>query len=342
MFETRQAIMQSLQGAGISKAAAKHLAALALPAVWLKTSLVDDESLLPPGATKIGGHPDLPAHLDWPIRPPYPDAQLRAEMYRRSTELFAQMAGKLPSPPRPPTPEMKAILAQEMEDKTVWPFKPRPLSFVAQIDLTVIPEDVVRENGLPNAGRFLLFYDFPELPFGLEPGDSNGACLMYDRTRGTALERRPPPIGAMEWPALACDASLLFTPCPDNYLPAEAPETGAELINAYCSWTSEVWDATPRGGWMDHHVGGHPTQLQSDMRISCREISETRKTGGVSGSSGIDDAAPLSDWVLLFQIASDDLNDMMWADGGFLYVWITRDDLAAMRFDRAIVILESH
>ena len=65
-------------------------------------------------------------------------------------------------------------------------------------------------------------------------------------------------------------------------------------------------------------------------------------TGGLdmSGRSELDREKAKSletgikDWVLLFQMDSDDNADMMWGDLGTLYFVIKKDDLAARRFDR--------
>ena len=47
-----------------------------------------------------------------------------------------------------------------------------------------------------------------------------------------------------------------------------------------------------------------------------------------------------SDWIMLFQLDSDDDAAMMWGDCGKLYFWIKKDDLAAARFDNCWMILQ--
>ena len=50
------------------------------------------------------------------------------------------------------------------------------------------------------------------------------------------------------------------------------------------------------------------------------------------------------DWVLLLQLGTiedeESNNCLMWGDGGYLYFWIRRDDLAARRFDRTVMVLQ--
>jgi uncharacterized protein YwqG len=49
-----------------------------------------------------------------------------------------------------------------------------------------------------------------------------------------------------------------------------------------------------------------------------------------------------NDWRLLLQLDSDPMADFGWADSGRLYFWIRKADLAAKRFDRCWLILQSH
>jgi uncharacterized protein YwqG len=47
-----------------------------------------------------------------------------------------------------------------------------------------------------------------------------------------------------------------------------------------------------------------------------------------------------SDWLLLFQLDSDDAAKMMWGDAGRLYFWITKQDLARRDFSNVWMILQ--
>jgi uncharacterized protein YwqG len=53
-------------------------------------------------------------------------------------------------------------------------------------------------------------------------------------------------------------------------------------------------------------------------------------------------AEGVDDWLLLFQVDTDDNTKMTWGDVGMLYFWIRRQDLKRRRFDRVWVILEGH
>ena len=43
------------------------------------------------------------------------------------------------------------------------------------------------------------------------------------------------------------------------------------------------------------------------------------------------------DWCLLAQFESDEASKMVWGDGGRVYFWIRKVDLAARRFDKVVL-----
>ena len=74
------------------------------------------------------------------------------------------------------------------------------------------------------------------------------------------------------------------------------------------------------GEWGEmHHLGGWAKEIQGDARPSSAIRGE-------------------EEWDLLMQLSSDSPLKQeglgwMWGDGGIVYFWIKRDDLAARRFD---------
>lgn len=44
----------------------KSLLKLAKPAIYIRTVMMEEDSIIPPGCSRIGGNPDLPIGLDWP------------------------------------------------------------------------------------------------------------------------------------------------------------------------------------------------------------------------------------------------------------------------------------
>lgn len=74
---TRDELRASLSDEELPAEIVERLAAQALPALLLTTVALGENSPLP-GASRLGGTPDLPPGMGWPMRPPYPDAERRA------------------------------------------------------------------------------------------------------------------------------------------------------------------------------------------------------------------------------------------------------------------------
>src|SRR6266567_4063514 len=60
-----------------------------------------------------------------------------------------------------------------------WPVREngQPLSFIAQLDLSVLPP--VRGFPLPKGGSLFFFYDAEEMPWGFDPKDKSCAQVIY-------------------------------------------------------------------------------------------------------------------------------------------------------------------
>jgi hypothetical protein len=70
----------------MTEAEARVIANAAKAGVFLRTHIEPDESRIAIGATKLGGRPDLPPCMRWPMRPAYPDGARRAEAHREDAE----------------------------------------------------------------------------------------------------------------------------------------------------------------------------------------------------------------------------------------------------------------
>ena len=190
-----------------------------------------------------------------------------------------------------------------------WPRRNgRPLAFLAQVDLAEVAPHVAPDEGLPAAGLLSLFVDAQELP---QPG----TWALVFTAPGVALARLEAPDELARDDRLA--AVRLVPEREMSWLPAES---NVLYLNGL-QWPQiseyeealDDWDERPI-----HRMLGHPTLLQPpDPRDADFELR------------------------LLLQVDYDDAAGWMWGDVGCLHIWIRRDDLAAGRFDRAVLEAQS-
>jgi uncharacterized protein YwqG len=364
-FATSAEIEGSLRASGVAARHARALAARAKPYVRLTAALVADDAQIPLGATKIGGAPDLPAGMPWPLRPAYADAdgriaQARADAEAMSPEkLRATQADTLATFKELLDAETYAVMAEAYAKTDFSAFnpgdvvariertaQPAPLPFVAQVDLAAVWRAGVVDADIPPDGRLLLFYDTEQMPGCHKPEDAAGWKLVYDTSPATALARAvPPPELAAQGdqlaikPQLCTLQSMLSTPAegsPD-WDACAIPETAEDAIG---EWLNDV-----TGEQHDHRIGGHPLRIQADMQTQCALVSHGLDVGiGATWTSPEAERfkPDAENWVMLMQIASDRDAGMMWGDMGNLYVWIHRQALRARRFDEALVVFQCH
>jgi uncharacterized protein YwqG len=103
-------------------------------------------------------------------------------------------------------------------------------------------------------------------------------------------------------------------------------------------WCNDLVDSLLDSAYGDsplHQIGGIALPVQTfDMERDCQlAFFKKRQT-----KENLEKDS--KDWILLLQIGSDDDVGMMWGDGGMLYFWIRKDDLAQLNFENVWMILE--
>ena len=83
-----------------------------------------------------------------------------------------------------------------------------------------------------------------------------------------------------------------------------------------------------------HHLFGHPEPVIQDDAL----FTVSRMLNG----NYMDGYTSLEDLVLLLQISSDDLPQMLWGDTSSLYYCIRKQDLLAKQFDNVVCVHESY
>jgi uncharacterized protein YwqG len=349
MFKTSEDIERRLiDEAGVSPQDARTLASLAKPAVWLETRSAHREDEIPLGATKLGGHPDLPHDMPWPVRPPYPHADTLA---KHSRDCMTSPDSKWPKA----TPEQCAAIRADAAQHVYAVEHDFPLSFIAQINFADMWAAGPLDADMPRSGMLYVFYDMQTQPWGFDPRERIGCSIAFHDVASESLSRREAPSLLDALPeqnkdyVLACHAWPCITPLPLATAQCRALGLSSDTIDKVHAWWSEKGNlyATEGGtDWKCHHVGGWPNPIQGDMQTECALASAGYYCGD-SASYRAPELAPIraqaTDWLLLAQIGSDDSDHgMMWGDDGQLYVWIKRDDLVARRFDRAHLILQCY
>lgn len=217
-----------------------------------------------------------------------------------------------------------------------------PLSFVGAVDCGEVPAGEL-DIPLPESGQLLFFY-FDGL------GDSavtytdpqsvaNGTRVIYVPA-DAEIAPRSAPEGAAPYPRLLLAGKVIAT-APDNENAALLAAFGDPNDPAgYCDFPTTdpngtgFWEAMTayRRDHLPHHqVGGYALPVQGAVeREGALAVQPGEDEPAVAASRQL--AAQL---VLLAQIDSDSRSGMNWSDAGRLYWMITRDDLAAGRFDKA-------
>src|ERR1019366_10712311 len=144
-------LAQSLEDSGLARIA-KDIETLAIPAVFLIPGVPSEDS-----CSRIGGRPNLPSELDWPI------------------------------------------------------WHGEALPFVAQLDLTAIPE--IEGLYLPRHGSLFFFYEGGLRAWGFKPEDEGSARVIYAPSSLADHPLRTPPEGV---PAVMCFTGITLKPEPGH------------------------------------------------------------------------------------------------------------------------------
>jgi uncharacterized protein YwqG len=336
----REALLASLRETDLPEEVVRRLTEQGRRALTLETKAVAEEAILR-GASKIGGRPDLPPHVSWPCRPPYPDAQRRAAAHRRDA---ARMLSEATGPRAWLTPEQGQQFSADYLRRARAVETTMPLTFIAQTDLTRLAAEAGFDTVLPDRGRLLFFYDMLEMPEEANPHSRVGFRLIWDDSVVESLTRRPPPELPEGMPAdaratlpgvAALTPHSVVTPIPPNEKAWDAFSLDEdEPYDTYIEWLDQF--GTPDGAaGPNHQLGGWPRPLQNGMQARSQLAFH-----GVHAIGPDDWETPaalelLKDsqaWRLVLQIGRDDAVGLLPA--GAVYVLMRDEDLRARAFDR--------
>lgn len=217
-----------------------------------------------------------------------------------------------------------------------------PLHFVAAVDCGQVPAQEL-DIPLPTSGQLLFFYfdGLGDSSVSVTDPDSviNGTRVIYV-PEDAEIAPRTAPEGAAPYPRLLLTGEVIAT-APDNENAALIAAFGDPSDpSEYCDYPTtdpngtDFWEALTairRDHQPHHQIGGYALPVQGAVE---REGAQVVHPG--EDEAAIDARKQLaSRLVLLAQVDSDSRSGMNWDDAGRLYWLITRDDLAAGRFDKA-------
>ncbi len=217
-----------------------------------------------------------------------------------------------------------------------WPAKDgQHLTFLACFDMAQVASAGATPL-LPDSGRLLFFYDADNQPWGFDPADRGGWSVLYVDEVGPAAD---PPTATLPQVYVSFD-SVESLPDWQRFKDLGIVLEDGELDSygdGYYQWLDDR---------SVHQIGGYPKPIQNDtMELECQLAANGIYCGDAEGYQS-DEAKQLesgaSDWLLLFQFASDDDLDVMWGDVGDLYFWIRVQDPKARDFSNVWVILQCH
>jgi len=345
---------------------AKAIAAMAKPSLQLELDGDEGEDKIPLGLTKIGGRPDLPEGVDWPMRPAMPDV---AASYAKGSDIKVDDLdwSFLDSLPEETAAEMRSYMTPEFKEtmQTAWSAtdpamaafyaQPAPLPFLAQISFADFAKHGVLGAlpYLPTSGVLYIFYDMVNQVWGFDTKDTRGFKLIWFDGDESTLTRRDIPDALQEIAARDEWAATVIKPrgtwpevrlsLPDTVDDEiyTMPEMSEAVSDALREWTMDYNGELSS----DHRIGGWPNVIQNPMETECALVTAGKYCGdgdAYSDPANAEIIATSKDWIMLAQISSEEDLGYMFGDSGKLYVWITKQDLAARDFDKAWIVVQCY
>ncbi|MDX3226128.1 YwqG family protein [Streptomyces sp. ME19-01-6] len=223
-----------------------------------------------------------------------------------------------------------------------------PLSFIASLDCGPLSA-AATGLALPTTGTLLFFYfdgqadDHEAWVSPSNPESLPGSRVLYVPA-GTPVQPRPTPTPLKPYRQVplrtdpAVDLPQLTNP--ELHEPLGLDHETVSTDPVYVEFQDAVWNLRR----VLHQVGGEPANIQGEVAYEVADFPDDWDLDEFDPDNPhYDDIlAEEARWRLLLQIASDEDADMLWGDAGALYWLITREDLAAHRFDQARFTWQCH
>jgi uncharacterized protein YwqG len=294
---------------GIDESLAAQLADYVRPSIALVPQSATASTQSAVGRSRLGGRPDLPRGMKWPLRQPY------NLVYPRGN---------------------RSAMHEE-----------RPLAFLAQINLADIASGGGTNLSLPSSGLLSFFYDAESQPWGFDPGDSAGFLLMWFEDQVLEPQEPPQTLHPFFKPVLLAAQPRECIPPTSSFAMAQLferlpnPKSARDQLETLFSK-----EQTKERYWTSRHAfGGWACPIQGEMETECQLVTNGIFCGSPEGYESRKAArlrSGAADWRLVLQLASDQRAGFEWGDGGTVYVWMREQDVRACRFDQCWTILQCY
>ena len=257
------------------------------------------------GATRFGGKPDVPPDFVWPT--------YEGESY----------------------------------DNVV---KDRPLTFLAQFNCEELAQ-FDKEHLLPDHGLLSFFYETDTQCWGYDPKDQ-GCARVYWFEDMSALSAADFPADIEEdfkFPMVKIRMeSKCSYPSWEDFSEVFPDEKDDDAFN---DALDELTGEDPENPDDRSQLLGWPDVIQTSMFDECDLVSQGYRLGNPENWNRIPkdirqqaEETARDRWMLLFQLDTVEQGDfeLMFGDCGHIYFYITKEDLAARRFDRIWLILQCY
>lgn len=223
--------------------------------------------------------------------------------------------------------------------------KSRPLSFLAQIDLSQAA-DFDSDGLLPHTGMLYFFYELQTMAWGGLEDDGCARVYYYDVSPDALRPTTPP--GSLPASLMVPEAPLRLQGKVSYPSYEELPLSelsSAERFRIYDLYEAQLQQ---NGVELEHDPAdcfqllGYAELIQGSILLECALHSaglSWRDYAQLSSAEQQSLQKAGGDWTLLAQFGT--LSDeLMFGDCGCIYFYIRKDDLAARRFDRIYLCLQ--
>lgn len=223
--------------------------------------------------------------------------------------------------------------------------KDRPLTFLAQFNCAELAQ-FDKEHLLPDHGLLSFFYETDTQCWGYDPKDKGCACVYWfeDISILSAANFPANMEEDFKFPMIKIKVDSKYSyPSWQDFSEIFPDEKDDDTFN-------DIWEEL-NGGYPEDYsqLLGWPNVIQNTMFDECDLVSQGYYLG--DGISKIPkeilkqaEESSRDRWMLLLQLDTVECGDfeLMFGDCGHIYFYITKEDLAARRFDRIWLVLQCY